>query len=77
MDYNQAKSRNKQREQWAKSDPFTLVSAAKHTLFSEIQPQGQSQQLTPEQLAPLEEVISRFEDQCRAIAGVTQVGSGQ
>lgn len=75
MEFNQAKARTKQAKQWAQSDPITLVSAAKHTLYSEIGNGGSSP--SPDQLAPLEEVLSRFEQQCRAISGTVPVGSSQ
>lgn len=68
MNIQEAQAQRQQRQEWAGCDPFTLVSAAKHTLYSS---DVQGQQGSSEALAPLEEIISRFEQQTRASLGAS------
>jgi hypothetical protein len=65
MDISEAKKQQQQTSEWAACDPFTLVSAARSTLYGEVQPQHSSGAT----LKPLEEIISRFEQQTRASLG--------
>lgn len=66
MDVQQAQKQSKQRAQWATCDPFTLVAAAKETLYGEIQ---QNSNGGSDQIHPLEEVLARFEQLTRASLG--------
>lgn len=67
MEFREAQKHQEQTQQWAGCDPFTLVSAAKQTLYKEVAPQAGGN--SSETLGPLEEIISRFEQQTRASLG--------
>jgi hypothetical protein len=56
-----------ERQQWAGLDPVTLVAAARKSLYSQIPSNGGD--LPVSVSAPLEELITRFEQQTRASLG--------
>lgn len=62
----------KERSKWATADPVSLVSQARQTLYS-----GGSN-IPRNEKHVLEEIIGRFEQQCKAAAGAsTLVPTGQ
>jgi hypothetical protein len=55
-----------EKAQWTALHPMALVAAAREAVYSEI---PQSQRSQPNVIGPLEEVISRFEQQTRVALG--------
>jgi hypothetical protein len=81
-DMNTIRQQRKQRQAWAESDPVSLVAAAKQALYTELPngQQGEKATLPVSVSAPLEEIITRFEQQTRASLGTasfTMSQSGQ
>jgi hypothetical protein len=64
-----------ERQQWAGLDPVTLVAAARKSLYSQI-PSGNGGDLPVSVSAPLEELITRFEQQTRASLGTQMTHAG-
>lgn len=72
----QIQQEQKERQQWASLDPVTLVVAARNSLYTEIQ-HGSGNPLPVSVAAPLEELITRFEQQTRASLGTSSRMTGQ
>lgn len=74
MDIRTAQQGAREQQEWAACDPFTLVAAARDSLHGQVKSQVQDPQVT----MPLEELISRFDQQTRASlgAGLYTTGSG-